>query len=185
MTIASHGRRRPRLADAPPVDRDPRHEAHVRGGTVWFVIAGLLMLGVTLHVWSAMPSWYSPRYLRVFGFGVVMGAAQVCCGLGLWTYGPVARTGALLLLGLGLLLDSARATTLEPAAITKLVVTAAGSVAFAWALVGGGARSIFSVAYPDAIAREPRVTVAWWMSPLFYVPPLLGVVGALVVFLDG
>lgn len=186
------------------------HEAHIRALAVWSILGGLLLVGLGLFLFTVLsaaeaqiaaaradalaqgwdpgptvagPAALKPIVLAIAALGLLYGG----CGVGLWSYAPWARMGALAAVGLGVLLDVGQIVLAggNPGAMLKLAISGGWAAAVAWALLGDKGTRIFSRGYAQVVARDRRASVAWWASPFFLVPLLLFVLAVGAAFMLG
>jgi hypothetical protein len=154
------------LRRTPAAPRDLRHEAHVRAIALWwFIVAApfpLLFLSICRNLDGRNGA--SAFFVFVLGFVLCAGVTALFSGLGvgLWRRREWARIGTMLVTGL----------------IGTSVLTAPWVVGVLWALYGEAGARLFSAEY----SSETDERVAWWDSPFFYLPIIVALTCAGIVY---
>lgn len=165
--------------------RDVDWERHLRGIAIWPMISGVLGVAlVFIGTFLLLLAKDTPiGFVAVFAIGVFAASAlQFAYGYFLWAYGETARVLHLVFSGvataLGLLsVIGVPGTTMKVLTMMELAWPAA---MFA-VLLSPRAATICSGPYRTLVARTPRVSVAWWTSPFFYLPIVLTALAALAI----
>jgi hypothetical protein len=182
------GERHRRRDDGAAGARDAGMEAHLRAIAIWQRISGLLgLLGCGLLLVLGAAGGVPGGALGAALLPVLLvAAATLALGQGLWSYWAAARWVMLALQVLPILGGLHGLATLPGALKLAALLQLAWPVAVGLVLLSARTAAICTPEYRALVARTPRVSVPWPFSPFFWIPALLlGLALLVCLFLFG